>query len=188
MVRLKVKETKAGDRRHDKRCSICTAMKHSRLDCDECDYSICSSCFSNKQDTFHEHRSFALTAPPGLILTAARGTGTPCCSDPSFGHCGRCYVGTCSIENSNAVLTSSAWKPEEWMVQCRTCLFEFDEIIGLCVPCDAEILSACRQKDHQLVSVKCRQRGKDASGHITREAKVAVECTECTSRTYIPHN
>jgi predicted Zn-ribbon and HTH transcriptional regulator len=82
-------------------------------------------------------------------------------------------------------LSTTAWKPEEWIIQCKTCVFEFDEVAGLCSSCDAEVLSACRQKDHQLVAMKCRQKMKDG-GVVgpTQEIQVMVECTECPSRQY----
>jgi hypothetical protein len=82
-------------------------------------------------------------------------------------------------------LSTTAWKPEEWIIQCKTCVFEFDEVAGLCSSCDAKVLSACRQKDHQLVAMKCRQKMKDEGGvGPAQEIQVMVECTECPSRQY----
>lgn len=164
LIRLRAQETKAGDRRQDKHCLSCNSMKHGRLDCDECEYSICASCFGNEKATLHQHRSFTVVTAPGLTLSAIRENGPPCCLEPSFGHCGRCYA---------------PWKPEEWIVQCKTCVFEFDEVVGLCSSCDAEVLSVCRQKDHQLVAMRCRQKVKDKG---VAPAQVIVECTECSSQ------
>ncbi|CZR68607.1 uncharacterized protein PAC_18506 [Phialocephala subalpina] len=163
MVRLNAQGTRAGDRRQDKQCQSCKAMKHRRMDCDECPYTICVSCYSSDAVPPHQHKSFQLKATPGLTLNVRRGDGSPCCTKPSFGHCGRCYA---------------TWKPEEWMVQCKTCLFEFEEVVALCLQCDSEILSACRQSNHQLVSMKCRQklRSEEVPG---QQSYAAVECTEC---------
>src|SRR5271155_1953002 len=87
------------------------------------------------------------------------------------------------------VLNTTAWKPEEWIIKCKTCVFEFDEVVGLCSSCDAEILSACRQKDHQLVAMKCRQKMKDEGVIGTaQDIQVMVECTECPSRQYMHHD
>ncbi|KAF8854777.1 hypothetical protein BDZ45DRAFT_28653 [Acephala macrosclerotiorum] len=163
VVRLNAQETRAGHRRQDKKCQACKAMKHRRMDCDECPYTICVSCYSNDALPPHQHKSFQLKATPGLTLNVRRGDGSPCCTKPSFGHCGRCYA---------------TWKPEEWMVQCKTCLFEFEEVVALCLQCDSEILSACRQANHQMVSMKCRQklRSEEVPG---QQSYAAVECTEC---------
>ena len=90
LIRLRAQETKVGDKRQDKLCSSCNSMKHGRLDCDECEYRICSSCFSNEKSALHDHRSFMTANPPGLTLCAVRATGPACCLESSFGHCGRC--------------------------------------------------------------------------------------------------
>jgi hypothetical protein len=59
-------------------------------------------------------------------------------------------------------------------------------VVGLCSSCDAEFLSTCRQKDHQLVAMKCRQKMKDEGGlGSAQEIQVMVECTECPSRQFI---
>lgn len=92
MVRLNAQETRAGHRRQDKQCQACKAMKHRRMDCDECPYMICVSCYSNDAVPPHQHKSFQLKATPGLSLNVRRGDGSPCCTKPSFGHCGRCYA------------------------------------------------------------------------------------------------
>jgi hypothetical protein len=93
------------------------------------------------------------------------------------------------VQTYRIVLSIAAWKPEEWIIQCKTCVFEFDEVVGLCSSCDAEILSGCRQKDHQLVAMKCRQKMKDEGGIGTaQEIQVMLECTECPSRQYIRHD
>jgi hypothetical protein len=69
------------------------------------------------------------------------------------------------------------------MILCRTCLLTFDDVVGLCAYCDDEILSACRAKGHQIVSMECCQRVTDESILGTRqEIQETVECTECTSR------
>jgi len=63
------------------------------------------------------------------------------------------------------------------MVQCKTCLFEFEEVVALCLQCDSEILSACRQSQHQIVSMKCRQKSRSVQG--VQQSHASVECTEC---------
>jgi hypothetical protein len=93
------------------------------------------------------------------------------------------------VQSYHRVLSITAWRPEEWIIKCKTCVFEFDEVVGLCSSCDAEILSACRQKDHQLVAMKCRQKMRDESGiGSAQEIQVMLECTECPSRQYIRHD
>lgn len=108
MVRLNAKETKAGDRREDKQCENCKAMKHRRMDCDECPYSVCLSCYSNAAVPVHQHKSYQLKATPGLTLSVRRGDGSPCCTKPSFGHCGRCYSRKNSASNPESVANGNS--------------------------------------------------------------------------------
>lgn len=65
-------------------------------------------------------------------------------------------------------------------MQCKTCLFEFEEVVAICLQCDSEILSACRQSQHQLVSMKCRQKPRNEQGGS--QSNASVECTECANR------